>query len=241
MRIKLIIVEGKTDESFFKVLLEKLYGFREAKKLTPEFPIGKWGFRIGEHPLVLEKDNIALVIIHAEGKQRIPKVLKSVLDSVKLGLLNVEEVYVVRDVDEGNDVFEWVLSFLREREVRVDNGAIVTEGVKIYPYGMGNLTLNEPFVKEKKELELSLAYLAKLDGILEKYRGSMRALSQDKGDKLTPKDVMHILSIANDYTGDCLSGLYEKYIGIMIHRNRELLIRFLSEVNLLPLLERMVG
>ncbi|AEC51608.1 hypothetical protein PNA2_0692 [Pyrococcus sp. NA2] len=221
MRVKVLIVEGKTDEAFFKALLENLYGFKRNDALIAKIPIGRHRPR-GEvaHPLVLAKDDLAIVVQRAEGKQRIPKIVKHLINSMNLGILELDGIFVVRDLDRESDVSNWI------------------EGVRIY--GMGKVSLGYENVEERRELELSIAYLAKLDGILDRYSRSISALREDKGEKLTPKDLMHLLSIAERYGGDCLSGLYEKYIGIMAHRNRELLLRFLSEIELLEFLEELV-
>lgn len=246
--VKLLLLEGPTDISFFAPLLKKVYGFREAPKdLHDKIPLGK-NFENPQssplsRPICLVKDNQAVVMFHIGGKDRLSKALKLVISSLHIWEEHFRPnlIGVARDIDTEHDVVNWARNVLSSFNPVERDGALVVNDVEVVPFGIGSVEINNPNVYEKKELELLLTALAEKESTLSQFERSLNQLKEDAQRRLKPKDVMHVLAIAKDYDGDSMSGLYRKFVEKLINEKPELIEGLLRESGLKEFLDRITG
>jgi len=243
--VRLLLLEGPTDISFFTPVLKKVCGFQEAPKdFYSKIPIGK-KFEDNQNlplskPICLVKNNQAVVLFHVGGKDRLPKALELVIDSLDMWEEHFRPriIGVVRDIDTERDVFNWARNVLSSFNPIKRDGALVVNGVDVVPFGVGSVEIDNPNVEEKKELELLLIALAEKESTLSQFERSLNQLKEDAQRKLKPKDVMHVLAIAKDYDGDSMSGLYRKFVEKLINEKPELMEELLMESGLKDFLDR---
>lgn len=243
METRILLLEGPMDVSFFVPVLKRLYSFRESREYRELIPIKpKEKNNLLSYPIPLLKDDLLLVVHHTGGKDNLPKALRIVLGTLPYwGELPAPSVIgVVRDVDTNQDVLEWAKSTIREFSPTIDENALLVipngQRVRVIPFAIGNVKLSHPNIEEKRELELLLTKLAKDESILTKFSRSIEALKEDKGSKLTPKDVMHVLAIAKNFSGDSLSGLYRKFVEELIRNQHDIFFGVLKESGVMDFL-----
>ncbi|WP_297523540.1 DUF3226 domain-containing protein [Thermococcus sp.] len=239
MEVRILLLEGRTDVSFFLPLIEHFYRFRENREACEILPFSRDNDI--SRPICLTKGETLLVVLHANGKDKIKRALSAIFK----GLNRFEELPalmgVARDVDTEEDVLNWAKSTLRKFESEVKDGYLLVNGVKVVPFGVGNVTIDEQNLEAKKELELLIALLARKESTLSKLEGSIGQLTVELGRKLMPKDIMHLLAIAKNYTGDSLSGLYRNFIEEMIRKTPGVVKEFLNESGLKTFLDFLTG
>ena len=239
MELRLLILEGKTDVSFFLPLLKGIYRFKEDKEKCKTLPFSR--NNEVSMPICLVRDNILLVILHTNGKNNIPRALKGILKSLERFEERPSLVGVARDADTEADVLNWTKSTLSEFDPVLKDSILVINGVKVVPFGIGNMSLEDPNIEVKKELELLLTSLARRESSLSKLQTSIPTLVNELERKLRPKDVMHLLAIIKNYDGDSMSGLYRKFLEKLIREQPELTKEFLSESGLKDFLGTLLG
>ena len=244
--VRLLLLEGPTDISFFVPLFKKIYEFREAPKdLYGRIPIGK-SFENSQNllsrPICLVKNNQAVVLFYVGGKKKLSQALKLVISSLDIWEENFRPgiIGVARDMDTNQDVLEWAKSILRDfSPVREGNSLLVTtqgRRIRVIPFAVGNVMFGHPNIEEKRELELLLTKLAGSESTLTKFSRSIKALNEDKGSKLTPKDVMHVLAIAKNFGSDRLSGLYKNFVWELIQNQYDIFVDVLRESGVMDFL-----
>ncbi len=235
MELRILLLEGKTDVSFFLPLIEHFCGFREDRTICGTLPFSRDNYL--SRPICLTNGETLLVILHANGKDKIKKALNVLFKALN----RFEEwptlIGVARDVDTEENILNWAKSTLRMFEPDVEDNYIVVKGIKVVPFGIGEITIDEQNLETKKELELLITLLARKESILSRLEGSIHQLSVELRKKLTPKDIMHLLAIARNYTGDSLSGLYRNFIERLIRENPEVVKEFLDESGLKAFLD----
>ncbi|WP_048148098.1 DUF3226 domain-containing protein [Palaeococcus ferrophilus] len=239
MKIRLLLLEGRTDVNFFLPIIKKLYGFHEIN--CENLPISEGGSKNRElsKAICLSKNGVQLVVWHTNGKDNLKNALRLIFRAVERFENKPAIIGVARDVDTEEDILNWAKSTLQGGgfEPEVKDSYLLVNGIKIVPFGIGDVDFDAKDIDIKKELELLLALLAKRESSLSKLGNSISQLSNDLGRKLTPKDVMHLLAIARKYKGDSMSGLYRNFIETLVRRNRELVEEFLDESRLRTFLD----
>ncbi|EHR78561.1 hypothetical protein OCC_11482 [Thermococcus litoralis DSM 5473] len=237
MEVRLLLLEGRTDVSFFLPLIKEFYRFRESNAGCEILPFSK--DKELSRPICLIKYKTLLVILHANGKDNLKKALKAVFRAVERFEDRPTIIGVARDVDTEENILNWAKSTLQAGgfEPEVKNGYLLVNGITIVPFGIGDVTFDAKDIEPKKELELLMTLLAKKESNLSRLENSISQLSKDLERKLTPKDVMHLLAIARNYKGDSMSGLYRNFIEKLIRENRGLIEEFLDESGLRTFLE----
>jgi len=244
---RILLLEGPMDVSFFVPILKGLYGFREDRNYWELIPIKRVREGVLSSPIPLIKDDFLLVVHHAGGRDNLPKALGLILETLTYWetLPAPSVVGIVRDIDTNRDVLEWAKSILRKFSPVSDGDSLLVASsgreVRIVPFAIGNVKLAHPNIEEKRELELILARLAKEESTLTRFSHSIGALKEDKGSKLTPKDVMHVLAIAKSFSGDSLSGLYRKFVKEFIRDQRDVFVDVLNESGVVDFLEKLIG
>ncbi|NJE53952.1 DUF3226 domain-containing protein [Thermococcus sp. 21S9] len=242
---RILLLEGSMDVSFFVPVLKGLYDFNENRKYWELIPIKRVGRDVLSSPIPLIKDDLLLVIHHAGGRNNLPKALGLIIATLAYweNLPSPSVVGIVRDVDTNRDVLEWTKSILRKfSPVSDEDSLLVTLSgwrVRVLPFAIGNVKLAHPNIEEKRELELLLARLAKEESTLTRFSRSIKVLNEDKGSKLTPKDIMHVLAIAKNFSGDSLSGLYRKFVEELIRTQRDVFVDVLNESGVVDFLEKL--
>lgn len=235
METRLLLLEGRTDVSFFLPLIKELYGFKEAK--CEDLPVLEEGPKKKglSRAICLSKDDTRLVVWHANGKDNLKNALKLIFKAIERLEDTPAIIGIARDVDTEESILNWAKSTLQSGgfEPDVKDGYLMINGIKVIPFGIGEVDFDARDIDLKKELELLMALLAKKESSLSKLEGSISQLRKDLGRKLTPpKDIMHLLAIARNYGGDSMSGLYRNFIEKLIRENRELVEEFLNESGL---------
>ncbi|WP_042698948.1 DUF3226 domain-containing protein [Thermococcus sp. PK] len=248
--VRVLLLEGPTDISFFVPILKRMYGFQEApKELYGKIKIGK-NYPNGNRdslskPVCIVKNGRVVVLFHVGGRDKLPKALRGVLTTLDAYWdedFRPRIVGVVRDIDTEHNVFNWVKSVLRSLNFEENGeGILLVGGIRVVPFGLGNVGVDNPNIEEKRELELLLTALVEKAGTLSEFERSLEQLKEDAQRKLKPKDVMHVLAIAKDYDGDAMSGLYRKFIEELIRAKPELIEELLEESGLRGFLDKMVG
>ncbi|WP_456394934.1 DUF3226 domain-containing protein [Thermococcus sp.] len=243
MDVRLLILEGKTDVSFFLPILRGIYGFSEDKRQLKDIPIGKHRSKdtILSTPIALTNNNILLIVYHTGGKDNFPKALKNIIHTLDLWeeRLKPSVIGVVRDADTSQNVINWLGSILREFNPLLEKEKFKINDIRIIPFALGDIKVENPYIRPKRELELMLVELASKESTLTNFSRSIQALSNDKKRPLTPKDVMHVLAIAKDFDGDSLSGLYRKFMEELIRTQRSVFVSILKESRVIDFLEQL--
>ncbi len=235
MEVRILLLEGRMDVSFFLPLIEHFYGFRENREVCEILPFSRDNDL--SRPICLTKNETLLVVLHANGKDKIKKALSVIFKALNRFEEMPTLIGVARDVDTEENVLNWAKSTLRMFEPEVKDSYLLVNGVKVVPFGVGNVTIDKQNLEAKKELELLITLLARKESTLSRLEGSIRQLTAELRRKLTPKDVMHLLAIAKNYTGDSLSGLYRNFIEETIRKNPEVVKEFLDESGLKTFLD----
>ncbi|WP_461866705.1 DUF3226 domain-containing protein [Thermococcus sp.] len=246
MNMRLLILEGKTDVSFFLPILKGIYGFNEYDHSIKErIPIGRHKTKsaILSTPIPLVKNDVLLIVYHTGGKDNLPKAVRNIIytleiweDELKPGVIGV-----VRDADTNKNIMNWIKSILREFEPQLDNDSLKIGEIQIVPFALGDINVGISYVESKQELELMLVELANKESTLTKFSSSIQALSRDKGKLLTPKDIMHVLAIAKDFDGDEISGLYRGFMEKLIRNQRRSIMELLKSSGLSGFLVKITG
>ncbi|WP_010478646.1 DUF3226 domain-containing protein [Thermococcus zilligii] len=238
MELRILLLEGKTDVNFFLPLVEH-YGFRENGEACKTLPFPRDSDL--SRPICLTKGETLLIVLHAGGKDKIKKALKVIFKALNRFDEQPTIIGVARDIDTEKDILNWAKSTLGMFEPEVEDGYLVVKGIKVVPFGIGEVLIDDKNIETKKELELLMAFLAKKESTISKLGGSIHKLSEDLRKKLTPKDIVHLLAIAKNYTGDSLSGLYRNFIEELIRENPEVVEEFLDESGLKMFLDVLAG
>lgn len=234
MKLSILIVEGPTDKAFFETLIEKVYGFKREKVEIEGF--GKVGFNLP--PITFKMGAAVIAIINAQDKNRMKRVLKNVLSWAKFHKVKLHKIGVARDVDTTQNLVEWAKSSIRKFSPVIKGTSLWVDDIEVIPFGLGNIEIANPNIEKKKELELLLTALTEKESTLSHFERSLNQLTEDAQRKLRPKDVMHILAIANEYDGDSMSGLYRKFTEKVIEEKPKLMEEFLKETGLKEFLDK---
>ncbi|MFA4641312.1 DUF3226 domain-containing protein [Pyrococcus kukulkanii] len=237
MEVNVLLVEGQTDRAVFETLIEKIYGFRKEKVEIEG--LGKTGLNLTY--VTFRKDNTVIVLINAQDKYRMKDVIKNVLSWANFHKVKLHRIGLLRDIDTNLDIIGWAKSSLRQFSPTVKGTSLWINDTEIIPFGLGNVDIENPVIKKRKELELLLTLLAEKESTLSRFQRSLNQLKEDTGRRLKPKDIMHVLAIAKEYDGDSMSGLYRKLIEDIPRRNPEVIDEFLKETGLREFLDKITG
>ncbi|AIU68855.1 hypothetical protein TEU_00070 [Thermococcus eurythermalis] len=237
MKLNLLLIEGSTDKAFFETLIENIYGFKKEKVEIEGFSKTK----LNLPPITFKRENTVIALINAQDKNRMKRILKNILLWANFHRVGLHKVGVARDIDTTRDIMEWAKSSLRQFYPVVKEDSLWVGEIEIIPFGLGNISIHNPNIERKKELELLLTALAEKESTLSQFERSLNQLKEDAQRRLKPKDVMHVLAIAKDYDGDSMSGLYRKFVEKLINEKPELIEGLLRESGLKEFLDRITG
>ncbi|MFA4668241.1 DUF3226 domain-containing protein [Pyrococcus kukulkanii] len=237
MEVNVLLVEGQTDRTVFKTLIEKIYGFRKEKVEIEG--LGKTGLNLTY--VTFRKDNTVIVLINAQDKYRMKDILRNVLSWANFHKVKLHRIGLLRDMDTNLDIIGWAKSSLRQFHPIVKGTSLWINDTEIIPFGLGNVESENPVIEKKRELELLLTLLAEKESTLSRFQRSLNQLKEDTGRRLKPKDIMHVLAIAKEYDGDSMSGLYRKLIEDILRINPKVIEEFLKETGLREFLDKITG
>ncbi|MDV3103556.1 DUF3226 domain-containing protein [Thermococcus waiotapuensis] len=235
-RTTVLFVEGKTDSKFFKGVFKKLFEFRESRSPPGNLRFIEKVFERDNFDLLKREDGVHLAIIPSEGNSGVIRNLGNFLRAMDVFGFNVDRIGVAVDIDEDEKnaiaSIEGTLSgFGYEKS---DYVYLVGE-TEVVPLFIG-LPFRDELIDWKKPTveELMLHLLAK-EGLLERVRPGLRALNENLGRKLKPKDVMYLALSAYGHWGN-LEGFYELFVMRSRFKNLKAILR---EAGLMAGLERL--
>ncbi|ASJ00895.1 DUF3226 domain-containing protein [Thermococcus gorgonarius] len=224
-RTTVLFVEGKTDSKFFKAVFKKLFEFRESRSSPGNLRFIERVFERDNFDLLKREDGVYLAIIPSEGNSGVIRNLGNFLRAMDVFGFNVHRIGVAVDIDEDEKSaiasIEGTLS--RFDYEKTDYGYLVGE-TEVVPLFIGLPFRDELIDWKKPTVEDLMLHLLAKEGLLERIRPGLKALNENLGRKLKPKDVMYLALSAYGHWGN-LEGFYELFVMRSRFRNLKAILR----------------
>lgn len=225
-RTSVLFVEGKTDAKFFKAVFKKLFEFRESREVPYNLTFIERVFERDNFDILKRSsDGTYVAVIPSEGNSGVVRNLGNFLRAMDVFAFAVDRIGVAVDIDENREAaLDSILGRLSDFEYRESGEGYLVGGTEVIPLIIGLPYQEELIDLRKPTVEDLMLHLIAREGLMERIRPGLKALSESLGRLLKPKEVMYIALSAYGHWGN-LEGFYELFVMRSRFRNLKAVLR----------------